>query len=389
MNRDTICVQGGYTPGNGEPRQIPIVQSTTFKYATSQDMGKLFDLEANGYFYSRLQNPTCDYVAAEIASLEGGTAAMLTSSGQAANFFALFNICEAGDHIVASSTIYGGTFNLLRHTLPRDGITTTFVSAENPQEFEDAIQENTKLVYFETFGNPNADLPDFEAITAIAHKHHLPVIVDNTFCTPYLQRPLELGADVVVHSATKYLNGHGDVIAGIVVGKADFISQCRMFGLKDMTGAVLSPFDAFLMARGLKTLDIRMERHCANAQKVAAFFTSHPAVAKVYYPGLDTFPGHEIAAKQMKLPGGMISIELKADRAAVAAALNKLQLCTIAVSLGDAETLVEHPATMTHSTYSAEELAAAGISEGLVRISVGLEDPEDIIDDFKTVLDTL
>ena len=229
------------------------------------------------------------------------------------------------------------------------------------------------------------------AVSEIAHAYNknIKVIVDNTFCTPYLQRPLELGADAVVHSATKYLNGHGDVIAGVVVGSKEFIGTCRMFGLKDMTGAVMSPFNAFLMARGLKTLDIRMERHCANARKVADFFAAHPAVDKVYYPGLESFPGHEIAAKQMKLPGGMISVELKADRAAVAAALNKLELCVIAVSLGDAETLVEHPATMTHSTYSAEELKAAGISEGLVRISIGLEDPEDIIADFKAVLDTL
>ena len=372
-----------------DSRAVPIYQTTSYVFHNFDHAEARFGLADPGNIYGRLTNSTQSVFEDRIAALEGGTAGLAVASGAAAVEYAVRNITQSGDHIVAAKNIYGGTFNLLRHTLPRDGITTTFVSAENPQEFEDAIQENTKLVYFETFGNPNADLPDFEAITAIAHKHHLPVIVDNTFCTPYLQRPLELGADVVVHSATKYLNGHGDVIAGIVVGKADFISQCRMFGLKDMTGAVLSPFDAFLMARGLKTLDIRMERHCANAQKVAAFFTSHPAVAKVYYPGLDTFPGHEIAAKQMKLPGGMISIELKADRAAVAAALNKLQLCTIAVSLGDAETLVEHPATMTHSTYSAEELAAAGISEGLVRISVGLEDPEDIIDDFKTVLDTL
>ena len=372
-----------------DSRAVPIYATTSYVFHNFDHAEARFGLADPGNIYGRLTNTTQGVFEDRIAALEGGTAGLAVASGAAAVEYAVRNITQSGDHIVAAKNIYGGTFNLLRHTLPRDGITTTFVSAENPQEFEDAIQENTKLVYFETFGNPNADLPDFEAISEIAHKHHLPVIVDNTFCTPFLQRPLELGADVVVHSATKYLNGHGDVIAGIVVGKADFISQCRMFGLKDMTGAVLSPFDAFLMARGLKTLDIRKERHCANAQKVAAFFTSHPAVAKVYYPGLDTFPGHEIAAKQMKLPGGMISIELKADRAAVAAALNKLQLCTIAVSLGDAETLVEHPATMTHSTYSAEELAAAGISEGLVRISVGLEDPEDIIDDFKTVLDTL
>ena len=213
--------------------------------------------------------------------------------------------------------------------------------------------------------------------------------MDNTFCTPYVQRPLSLGANVVVHSATKDLNGHGDVIAGVIVSDAEFVTQCRMFGLKDMTGAVMSPFNAFLMARGMKTLDIRMERHCANAKKVAEFLAAHPAVDKVYYPGLESFEGYEVAKKQMRLPGGMISIELKADRAATAAALNKLELCTIAVSLGDAETLVEHPASMTHSTYTPEELKTAGISEGLVRISVGLEDPEDIIADFKSVLDTL
>ena len=338
----------------------PIYQTSTFAFSTVQQGGARFAGEEGGYIYTRLGNPTLGAVEEKLASLEGGEAAMAAASGMGAISSALWTSVVAGDEIVADETLYGCTYA-------------------------------TRVVYFETPCNPTLKLLDIELIAKTAHAFNpdIRVIVDNTFCTPYLQRPLELGADVVVHSATKYLNGHGDVIAGIVVGKADFISQCRMFGLKDMTGAVLSPFDAFLMARGLKTLDIRMERHCANAQKVAAFFTSHPAVAKVYYPGLDTFPGHEIAAKQMKLPGGMISIELKADRAAVAAALNKLQLCTIAVSLGDAETLVEHPATMTHSTYSAEELAAAGISEGLVRISVGLEDPEDIIDDFKTVLDTL
>jgi methionine-gamma-lyase len=253
------------------------------------------------------------------------------------------------------------------------------------------LNENTKVVYFETPCNPTLKIVDIEAIAKIAHDFipAIRVIVDNTFATPYLQRPLALGADVVVHSATKYLNGHGDVIAGVIVSDAEFIFQCRMFGVKDMTGAVMSPFNAFLMARGLKTLDIRMERHCANAQKVAEFLAAHPAVAKVYYPGLESFEGYEIAKKQMKLPGGMISIELKADKATTAAALNKLELCTIAVSLGDAETLVEHPATMTHSTYTAEELAAAGIPEGLVRISIGLEDPEDIIADFKAVLDPL
>ena len=352
----------------------PIYQTSTFAFSTVQQGGARFAGEEGGYIYTRLGNPTLGAVEEKLASLEGGEAAMAAASGMGAISSALWTSVVAGDEIVADETLYGCTYALLNHGMTKKNLT-----------------DKTRVVYFETPCNPTLKLLDIELIAKTAHAFNpdIRVIVDNTFCTPYLQRPLELGADVVVHSATKYLNGHGDVIAGIVVGKADFISQCRMFGLKDMTGAVLSPFDAFLMARGLKTLDIRMERHCANAQKVAAFFAGHPAVAKVYYPGLDTFPGHEIAAKQMKLPGGMISIELKADRAAVAAALNKLQLCTIAVSLGDAETLVEHPATMTHSTYSAEELAAAGISEGLVRISVGLEDPEDIIDDFKTVLDTL
>ena len=280
---------------------------------------------------------------------------------------------------------------LLNHGICKFGVTVKFIDMTDLEALKAALSDKTKVVYLETPCNPTLKIVDIAAVSEIAHAYNknIKVIVDNTFCTPYLQRPLELGADAVVHSATKYLNGHGDVIAGVVVGSKEFIGTCRMFGLKDMTGAVMSPFNAFLMARGLKTLDIRMERHCANARKVADFFAAHPAVDKVYYPGLESFPGHEIAAKQMKLPGGMISVELKADRAAVAAALNKLELCVIAVSLGDAETLVEHPATMTHSTYSAEELKAAGISEGLVRISIGLEDPEDIIADFKAVLDTL
>ena len=369
----------------------PIYQTSTFAFSTVEQGGARFAGEEGGYIYTRLGNPTLGAVEEKLASLEGGEAAMAAASGMGAISSALWTSVVAGDEIVADETLYGCTYALLNHGMTKFGVKVTLTDLSDIENLKKNLTDKTRVVYFETPCNPTLKLLDIELIAKTAHAFNpdIRVIVDNTFCTPYLQRPLELGADVVVHSATKYLNGHGDVIAGMVVGKEDFITQCRMFGLKDMTGAVLSPFDAFLMARGLKTLDIRMERHCANAQKVAAFFTSHPAVAKVYYPGLDTFPGHEIAAKQMKLPGGMISIELKADRAAVAAALNKLQLCTIAVSLGDAETLVEHPATMTHSTYSAEELAAAGISEGLVRISVGLEDPEDIIDDFKTVLDTL
>lgn len=369
----------------------PIFQTSTFVFDSCEQGGRRFAGEEAGYIYTRLSNPTTSVLEAKVAALESGEACVAAASGMGAISSALWTVAGAGKHIVADGTLYGCTFALLNHGMTRYGVEVSFVDTSDLDAVRKALKPNTCAVYLETPANPNLKIADISAVAALAHGYNkdIKVICDNTFASPYLQRPLELGADVVVHSATKYLNGHGDVIAGFVVGSAEFCNEVRMFGLKDMTGAVLSPFDAFLMARGLKTLDIRMERHCANAQKVAAFFTSHPAVAKVYYPGLDTFPGHEIAAKQMKLPGGMISIELKADRAAVAAALNKLQLCTIAVSLGDAETLVEHPATMTHSTYSAEELAAAGISEGLVRISVGLEDPEDIIDDFKTVLDTL
>ena len=353
--------------------------------------GARFAGQESGYIYSRLGNPTVGVVEAKMAELEGGEDALATASGMGAISTAIWSSVEAGDEIVASDTLYGCTYALLNHGICKFGVKVTFIDMTNLEALKAALTDKTRVVYLETPCNPTLKIVDIAAVSELAHAYNpaIKVMVDNTFCTPYLQRPLELGADVVVHSATKYLNGHGDVIAGVVVGSKEFIGTCRMFGLKDMTGAVMSPFNAFLMARGMKTLDIRMERHCANAKKVAEFFAGHPAVDKVYYPGLDTFPGHEIAARQMKLPGGMISIELKADKAATAAALNKLELCVIAVSLGDAETLVEHPATMTHSTYSAEELKVAGISEGLVRISVGLEDPEDIIADFKAVLNTL
>lgn len=369
----------------------PIYQTSTFEFETVEQGGARFAGQESGYIYSRLGNPTVGVVEAKMAELEGGEDALATASGMGAISTAIWSSVEAGDEIVASDTLYGCTYALLNHGICKFGVKVTFIDMTDMAALKAALTDKTKVVYLETPCNPTLKIVDITAVAEAAHAFNpqIKVMVDNTFCTPYLQRPLELGADVVVHSATKYLNGHGDVIAGVVVGSKEFIGTCRMFGLKDMTGAVMSPFDAFLMARGLKTLDIRMERHCANARKVVEFFTSHPAVDKVYYPGLESFPGHEVAARQMKLPGGMISIELKADKAATAAALNKLELCTIAVSLGDAETLVEHPATMTHSTYSAEELKAAGISEGLVRISIGLEDPEDIIADFKAVLDTL
>ena len=369
----------------------PIYQTSTFAFSTVEQGGARFAGQEGGYIYTRLGNPSLAAVEAKLASLEGGEAAMAAASGMGAISSALWSAVVGGDEIVADETLYGCTYALLNHGMSKFGVKVTLTDLSDIENLKKNLTDKTKVVYFETPCNPTLKLLDIELIAKTAHAFNpdIRVIMDNTFCTPYLQQPLRWGADVVVHSATKYLNGHGDVIAGMVVGKEDFITQCRMFGLKDMTGAVMSPFDAFLIARGLKTLDIRMERHCANARKVAEFFVNHPAVAKVYYPGLVSFPGHEIAEKQMRLPGGMIAIELKADKATTAAALNKLQLCTIAVSLGDAETLVEHPATMTHSTYTAEELAAAGISEGLVRVSVGLEDPEDIIDDFRSVLDAL
>ena len=369
----------------------PIYQTSTFEFDSVEQGGRRFAGQEPGYIYTRLGNPTVTSVEDKVAALEGGEAALGTAAGMGAISSALWSSVVAGDEIVASDTLYGCTFALLNHGMTKFGVSVKFIDMADLEAVKAAMSEKTKVVYLETPCNPTLKVVDIEEIAKIAHGYNkdIRVIVDNTFASPYLQQPLKLGADTVVHSATKYINGHGDVIAGFVVGKADFIAKVRMFGLKDMTGAVMSPFDAFLIARGLKTLDIRMEKHCANAMKVARFLHDHPAVAKVYYPGLEDFEGYEIAKKQMKLPGGMMSIELKADRDKVAAALNKLQLCTIAVSLGDAETLVEHAATMTHSTYTKEELAASGISEGLVRISVGLEDPEDIIADFEQAFASL
>lgn len=369
----------------------PIYQTSTFAFDTVQQGGARFAGQESGFIYTRLGNPSVQQVEEKLASLEGAEAALAAASGMGAVSTALWSCLTPGCEIVACDALYGCTFALMNHGLSQFSIKTHFVDFSDLNAVKAALNENTKVVYLETPCNPNLKMVDIEAVAKLAHDFNpeILVMVDNTFCSPYLQQPLALGADVVLHSATKYLNGHGDVIAGFIVGSAEFITKCRMFGLKDMTGAALSPFDAFLIARGLKTLHIRMERHSQNAMQVARFLHDHPAVAKVYYPGLEDFEGYEIAKKQMKLPGGMISIELKLGREAVADALNRLKLCTIAVSLGDAETLIEHPATMTHSTYTAEELKAAGISEGLVRISIGLEDPEDIIEDLKTVLDTL
>ena len=369
----------------------PIYQTSTFKFGSVEQGGACFAGQNDGYIYTRLGNPSLAVVEAKLASLENGEAALAVASGMGAVATALWSSLSSGDEVIADDTLYGCTHALLNHGISRFGVKVTLVDFTYLNNLKEKLSPNTKVVYFETPCNPTLKILDIEAIARVAHEYNpnIRVIVDNTFCSPYLQRPLDLGADAVIHSATKYINGHGDVIAGFIVGKCDFITECRMFGLKDMTGAVLSPFDAFLIARGLKTLHIRMERHCRNARVLAEFFRDHPAVSKVYYPGFTSFDGHEVAKKQMDDFGGMIAIELNATKDATAEAINNLKLCTIAVSLGDAETLVEHPATMTHSTYTPEDLATAGISEGLVRISVGLEDVEDIIDDFRVVLDTL
>ena len=418
---ETKCVQGGYTPGNGEPRQIPIVQSTTFKYATSEDMGKLFDLEANGYFYTRLQNPTNDYVAAKICELEGGTAAMLTSSGQAANFFALFNICSCGDHIVSSSSIYGGTFNLISVTMAKMGIEVTFVSPDcTDEELEAAFRPNTKAVFGETIANPALTVLDIEKFAKAAHTHGVPLIVDNTFATPVNCRPFEWGADIVTHSTTKYMDGHGAAVGGAIVdsGKFDWMAHAdkfpglttpdesyhgvtytERFGLggayitkatvqlmRDL-GSIPSPQNCFLLNIGLETLPLRMAKHCANAQAVAEYLEKHPKVAWVNYAGL---PGNKYYERARKyLPNGscgVVSFGVKGGRSAAETFMAGLKLASIATHVADAKTCVLHPASSTHRQMNDEELAAAGVAPDLVRFSVGIEDVKDIIADLEQAL---
>lgn len=387
----TKAIHGGHKkdPVSGA-LTTPIYQTSTFVFDSAEQGGRRFALEEDGFIYSRLGNPTNAQLEEKMALLENGEACMSTGSGIGAITSALWTALKAGDHIVASKTLYGCTYAMLNHGISRYGVEVTFVDATNLDEVKGAMKENTKVVYLETPANPDLKLVDIEAISKIAHTvEGCMVFVDNTFCTPYLQRPLELGADVVVHSATKYLNGHGDVIAGFVVGKKDFITQVRLFGVKDMTGSVLSPFDAYLILRGMKTLQIRMDRHTKNAIEVAKFLESHPNVETVSYPGLESFPQYELAKKQMDMPGGMIAFEVKGGLEGGKKLLNSLELCTLAVSLGDCETLIQHPASMTHSPYTQKERAEAGISEGLIRISVGLEDAEDIIADLKQGLDRL
>jgi len=369
---------------------MPIYQTSTFIFDSAEQGGRRFALEEAGYIYTRLGNPTTTVLEDKIAALEEGEAAVATSSGMGAISSTLWTVLKAGDHIVTDKTLYGCTFALMCHGLTRFGIDVTFVDTSNLDEVKNAMKENTRVVYLETPANPNLKIVDIEALAKLAHTNpNTLVIVDNTFATPYMQKPLTLGADVVVHSVTKYINGHGDVIAGLVITNKALADQIRFVGLKDMTGAVLGPQDAYYIIRGMKTFEIRMERHCKNARKVVEFLNNHPKIERVYYPGLETHPGYEIAKKQMKDFGAMISFELKGGFEAGKTLLNSLKLCSLAVSLGDTETLIQHPASMTHSPYTKEEREAAGITDGLVRLSVGLENVEDIIADLEHGLEKI
>lgn len=364
---------------------MPIYQTSTFEFDCCEQGGRRFAGEEKGYIYTRLGNPSISAVENKVALLEGGEACAAASSGMGAVSACLWSIAGAGKHILADETLYGCTFALLNHGMTRYGVEVTFVDTSDLEQVKANLKENTVCVYLETPANPNLKISDIQAVAELAHAYNpaIQVVCDNTFASPYLRRPLELGADVVVHSATKYLNGHGDVIAGFVVGTEAFINEVKMFGLKDMTGATLGPFEAFLIMRGLKTMEIRMERHCENAKKVAEYLVKQEKVERVYYPGLETHPGYEIAKKQMQDFGAMISFEVKGGKEGGMKFVNSLSMIPIAVSLGDAETLVQHPASMTHSVYTEEELKAAGISTGLIRLSVGLENAEDIIADLE------
>ena len=369
---------------------MPIYQTSTFIFDSAEQGGRRFALEEAGYIYTRLGNPTTTVLENKIAVLEEGEAGVAMSSGMGAISSTLWTVLKAGDHIVTDKTLYGCTFALMNHGLTRFGVEVTFVDTSNLDEVKNAMKKNTRVVYLETPANPNLKIVDLEALSKLAHTNpNTLVIVDNTFATPYMQKPLKLGADIVVHSVTKYINGHGDVIAGLVVTNKELADQIRFVGLKDMTGAVLGPQDAYYIIRGMKTFEIRMERHCANAKKVVEFLNKHPKIEKVYYPGLETHPGYEIAKKQMKDFGAMISFELKGGFEAGKTLLNNLKLCSLAVSLGDTETLIQHPASMTHSPYTKEEREAAGITDGLVRLSVGLENVEDIIADLEQGLEKI
>ena len=420
----TKCVQGGYTPGNGEPRQIPIIQSTTFKYTTGEAMGKLFDLEASGYFYSRLQNPTCDTVAAKICEMEGGTAAMLTSSGMAANFLATFNIASCGDHIVSSASIYGGTYNLFAVTLKRMGIEVTFIAPDcSDEEFEAAFRPNTKLVFGETIANPALNVLDIERFANMAHKHGVPLIIDNTFPTPVNCRPFEWGADIVTHSTTKYMDGHGSAVGGVIIdsGKFDWmahadkypglctpddsyhgITYAERFGnegafitkataqlMRDL-GVTPAPMSAYILNLGLESLHVRMKRHCENGLAVAKYLEANDKISWVNYPGLESSKDYEIAQKYM--PDGtcgVVSFGVKGGREAAAKFMNALQMIAIETHVADARSCCLHPATTTHRQLSDADLLACGVAPDLVRLSCGIEDAADLIADIQQALDRI
>lgn len=418
--KDTICVQAGWHPTNGQPRLLPIIQSTTYKYDSSEQMGRLFDLEEAGYFYTRLQNPTNDMVAEKICELEGGVCAMLTSSGQAANCYAVFNICEAGDHVVMSSTVYGGTFNLLTCTMKKMGISCTVVDPDAPEEeLEKAFQENTKCVFAETIANPALVVLDIEKFAKLAHAHQCPLIVDNTFATPINCNPFRWGADIVTHSTTKYMDGHGAAVGGCIVdsgnfdwsaypdrypglcrpdesyhgiiytekfGKAAYITKATSQLMRDL-GSIPAPMNSFLLNLGLETLPLRMEKHCSNALKVARFLEENEKVAWVNYPGLPGNKYYALAKKYMpEGTCGVISFGLKGGRAAASAMMDRLKLAVIATHVADSKTCVLHPASHTHRQMNDEQLLEAGVAPDLIRLSVGIENPQDIIDDLSQAI---
>lgn len=418
----TLCVQAGYEPGKGDPRQIPVIQSTTFKYETSDQMGRLFDLEDEGYFYTRLQNPTNDKVAAKIAALEGGVGAMLTSSGQAANFFACFNICEAGDHMIATNNIYGGTFNLFGVTFRKMGIDVTFIDYDaTDEQIDAAFKPNTKLIFTETIANPGVQVLDIERFAARAHAHGVPMIIDNTFATPVHCRPFEWGADIVTHSTTKYMDGHGTTVGGVVVdsgnfdwmahadkfpglctpdasyhgivyaekfGRAAYITKCVTHLMRDL-GSIQAPQNAFYLNLGLQTLHVRMKRHTESALKVATFLKSHPAVAWIHYPDLPGDSQYEMARKYLPEGScGVMAFALKGGREVDNRFMDSLRLVTIETHVADCYTCILHPASHTHRQLSDEQLREAGIAPDLMRLSIGLEDPEDIIADLTQAIET-
>ena len=423
MNVETKCLHAGYEPGNGEPRQLPIYQSTTWKYDSSDDMGKLFDLEASGYFYTRLQNPTNDFVAAKIAAMEGGVAGMLTSSGQAANFFALFNICETGSHIVASSAIYGGTYNLLGVTMKKMGIDVTFVDQTlSEEELQKAFRPNTRAVFGETITNPTVSVLDIEKFARLAHKNGVPLIVDNTFATPVNCRPIEFGADIVTHSTTKYMDGHATGVGGAIVdsgnfdwmahadkypgmttpdesyhglvyaekfGKLGYITKATSQLMRDL-GSIQSPQNAFYLNNGLESLHVRMQRHCENALKIAQFLKAQDKVAWVNYPDLEGDSNYELAQKYLpKGSCGVIAFAVKGGRDTAVKFMDSLKLMIIATHVADARTCLLHPASHTHRQLTDEQLSEAGIAPDLIRLSVGLENADDLIADLQQALDAI